>query len=384
MPAILSAIDIAILGGGPAGTGCAISLRRNFPRWQVAVFEASDYSRPRPGEILPAAAMFLLRQLRVPADFLSDCGVTAESVASAWGGDDLIERHHLFSARGAGAHLDRNAFDCRLSEAAEAAGALVHRNLRFRSASRDDENEPWSVELSCGRSCKARFLVDATGRSASLARSQGARFHRFDRLTAYSRLFDEIPTSEDRTVVEACALGWWYTAPLPHARRVASLLTDIDLGREAGLPSSEAWERSLRRTSHIAPLLGEVVPHGRAAVTPASTSLLSAFGGPGWLATGDAAVSCDPLAGQGITSALRSGILASYAAADALLGKESTGLQRYEAMLQAQFAGFQRQHRAHHARELRWCDEPFWQRRLRTFDSFDSDRLIPVHGLVSK
>lgn len=98
-------------------------------------------------------------------------------------------------------------------------------------------------------------------------------------------------------------------------------------------------------------------------VTPASTALLSDFGEQDWLATGDAAMSCDPLAGQGITSALRSGILASYAAADALYGKGVGGLQRYEAILRAQFGGFTRSHRAHHAYERRWIDQPFWQRR---------------------
>lgn len=358
--------DVAILGGGPAGTGCAVSLRRNFPQWRIAVFEASDYSRPRPGEILPAAAISLMRRLRIPLDLFSNCSVAAESIASAWGQDDLVEQHHLFSARGAGLHLDRNAFDRHLSEVAETAGASVHCNTRFGSAVREDGE--WHVELDGGRSCRARFLVDATGRRASLARSQGARFHRFDRLTAYSRLFDKVYAFDQQTVVEACALGWWYTAPLPHAQRIASLLTDIDLGREAGLPDGKAWNRSLSSTRHVAPLLGERVLHARATVAPASTSVLSCFGGPGWLATGDAAVCCDPLAGQGITSALRSGILASYAAADALLGKGLTSLQRYAAMLQAQFAGYQRQHRAHHARESRWLDQPFWQRRQGRLD----------------
>jgi 2-polyprenyl-6-methoxyphenol hydroxylase-like FAD-dependent oxidoreductase len=97
--------DIAIMGGGPAGTTCAISLRLNFPQWEVAVFEASDYSRPRPGEILPAQAISLLRQLRVPLDTFSGSSLAAEAMVSAWGQDDLIEQHHLFSARGAGLHL---------------------------------------------------------------------------------------------------------------------------------------------------------------------------------------------------------------------------------------------------------------------------------------
>lgn len=355
------ACDIAIMGGGPAGTACAISLRLNFPQWQVAVFEGSDYCRPRAGEVLPAHAVPLLRQLRIPLETLSESSLVAEEVASAWGGHGLVEQHHLFSGSGAGLHLDRNAFDRNLSGVADALGATVHCNTPFQLASRIAGK--WHIALGGRKDCQARFVIDATGRSGAFARSQGARFRRFDRLTAYSRFFDRLPASEHRTVVEACPLGWWYTAPLPYGRRVVSLLTDADLGRAARLPDREAWDRSLRRTRHVAALLHEDAQPVGATVASASSGLLNCFGQEGWLATGDAAASCDPLAGQGITSALRSGILASYAAADALSGNGPTGLHRYEAILQAQFAGFRRMHRAHYARESRWQDQPFWQRR---------------------
>ncbi len=287
--------------------------------------------------------------------------MAAESIASAWGQAELVERHHLFSARGSGVHLDRNVFDRHLSCHANAAGSAVHRDTQFRSAAR--EGGKWHIQLSNDRTCKARFLIDATGRSASVARLLGAHFRHFDRLTAYTRFFDDLPPTEHRTIVEACALGWWYTAPLPHRRRVVSLLTDSDLAREIRLPGSEAWYGQLLHTRHVAALFRESTNPSAVMVTPASTALLSDFGEQDWLATGDAAMSCDPLAGQGITSALRSGILASYAAADALYGKGVGGLQRYEAILRAQFGGFTRSHRAHHAYERRWIDQPFWQRR---------------------
>jgi flavin-dependent dehydrogenase len=90
---------------------------------------------------------------------------------------------------------------------------------------------------------------------------------------------------------------------------------------------------------------------------------LGAFGGDDWLATGDAAASCDPLAGQGITRALHSGILASYAAGDALAGHGNVAIARYQSMLASHFAGFLRLHRAFHNEETRWPSQPFWQRR---------------------
>ena len=352
--------NVAVLGGGPAGTAAALALRLHVPDGSVAVFESSDYTRARAGEVLPPHARALLCQLHVALEPLSAVTLSAEGLASAWGSDELREQHHLFSGHGAGLHLDRNAFDRHLAACAAAQGATVHTQTAFQSAIR--EAGGWCLRLRGGLVCHARFVIDATGRSAVFARSQGARARQFDALTAYSRTFAGLPPAEHQTLIEACVSGWWYTAPLPQGRRIVSLLTDVDLARAAGLPASDAWEHAFRQTRHIAPLLESAHLIGEH-IAPAATTQLNCLGGPDWLATGDAAASCDPLSGQGITKALRSGILAAYAAADTLSGQGPTALARYHAMLAAHFAGFQRMHRAFHNEETRWPAEPFWLRR---------------------
>jgi flavin-dependent dehydrogenase len=352
--------DIAILGGGPAGTACALALRQRVPQWSVAIFESSDYTRPRAGEVLPPHALPLLRQLRVPLEPLASVTLIAEGFASAWGGDDLPEQHQLFSGHGAGLHLERNAFDRHLAACAAAHGATVYHHAAFQSARR--ESDGWQLRLSGHIVCGTRFVIDATGRRAAFARSQGASLQHFDALTAYGRTYTGLPAAEHQTLIEACPLGWWYTAPLPQGRRIVSLLTDVDLGRAAGLPAADSWDDALSRTRHVAPLLfgaHSIAEH----IAPAATTRLSVLGGAGWLATGDAAASCDPLAGQGITKALRSGILASYAVADMLAGNGEVAFARYEAMLASHFAGFQRLHRVFHNEETRWPLQPFWRRR---------------------
>jgi flavin-dependent dehydrogenase len=355
------AVDLVILGGGPAGAACAISFRRNFPQWRVALFEASDYDRPRVGEILPAQALPLLRQLRValPASLLSP--LAAQTISVSWGQADLVEQHQLFSARGAGLHLDRQSFDRALAEAAENCGVHVHRRSGFRAARRD--GELWNLDLAGGKTCNARFVVDATGRSAHFARSQGACMRRLDTLTAYSHFCADAAPSEPAMILEACPSGWWYTAPLPHRQRVISYLTDVDLGRNIGLPGAEAWLRLLNRTRHIAAIGKHLEPAITLQVSPASTAVLSTFRSEGWLAAGDAAATCDPLAGQGITKALHEGILASYAAADYFASPATPDSGRYQSILTARFEGYRRVHRLHHAREMRWPHLPFWQRR---------------------
>ncbi len=353
--------DVAVAGGGPAGSACAAFLRLNFPQWTVAVFEASDYSCPRTGEILPPHALSLLRRLQIPLESLEACGTTGETAASAWGGERLHSQHRLFSARGPGLHLDRNRFDRHLAESSADLGTEVFRNTRIIAAGREDGG--WRLELNGRRTCRAGFLVDATGRTAAIARLQGAHMRSFDSLTAYSGIFESAPAREAGITIEACAMGWWYTAPLPHGRRIVTFLTDADLGRGAGLPAARAWNDLLRQTQHIAAALGRHAQPSRFLVAPASTSLLSPLGGDGWVAAGDSAGACDPLAGQGITRALYTGMLAACVVADALEGRAAAGLGRYEALMREQFSEFRRLHGEVYAQEQRWSAEPFWQRR---------------------
>jgi hypothetical protein len=81
------------------------------------------------------------------------------------------------------------------------------------------------------------------------------------------------------------------------------------------------------------------------------------------LCVGEAALACDPITGDGIVRALRSGIFASYAIADWLRRGEARGLARYRLMLQREFTTYRELRRDYYAHERRWPDSPFWWRR---------------------
>jgi flavin-dependent dehydrogenase len=353
--------DVAVVGGGPAGAACAIALRQTFFALCVGVVESSGYSQLRAGEVLPPLARGLLAHLGVLDQMSGEQGRAACGLASAWGSDALQERDYFYGTAGEGWYLDRCRFDAMLARKAEALGATVLLQSSLQEVERDGEG--WRLRLSGGESVVARWVVDATGRKALFARRQGVTQCVQDRLTGFLRVVRCSQASNAQMVIEAAPQGWWYTAPLPDGRCVAGLMTDADIGRSMGLVDDGAWMETLRGTNHVGRVLGPDVQCEERMVRSAATVRLDAVYGDGWIAAGDSGAAYDPLSGCGIVHALRSGIVVAFATGDALCDGNKSGLERYAAMLRAQVAGFERTRCEQYAREERWTEQLFWQRR---------------------
>ena len=101
---------------------------------------------------------------------------------------------------------------------------------------------------------RARAIVDATGRGARIARSQGTRRRRLDRLVAAYWMLIVARRRGRRlhTVVEAVPDGWWYTTPVPGHRRVVAFLTDSDLMPRRSACTGRDWHERLAQAPHSA------------------------------------------------------------------------------------------------------------------------------------
>jgi flavin-dependent dehydrogenase len=354
-------VDVLVAGGGPGGCACALVLRAHAPGLSVALAEASDYSAPRVGETLSPAAGRLLRHLGVHDAFLAQGHGAAYATAAAWGAPVPHENDFLFSARGAGWHLDRAAFDALLAREAGARGVEVMPATRVESVARE-EGGGWTARLSSGAFLRARLVVDATGARAGVARRMGARSVAVDRLAGFVRFFRS-SGGDPRTLVEAFGDGWWYTAPLPGGGRVAACMTDSDIGRGLGVAQAEGWERALASAPRVRRALAGAEPSGGVVARAARSRSLEPAAGDGWLAVGDAACTFDPLSSQGVAKALRSGVFAAYAAGDLLAKGDGAGMARYRRFVADEFAGYLRTRAAYYAAEARWPRHAFWRRR---------------------
>ncbi|MBL8231214.1 MAG: FAD-dependent monooxygenase [Bryobacterales bacterium] len=366
--------DVAVVGGGPAGSAAALSLRQVAPWLSIVMIEQSRYGTVRAGEVIPGQTLSLLQQLGAGRRFLNEGFHAAPEIASAWGGPELRRSHHIYSAHGPGWHLDRAAFDQLLASEASARGVDVRLGTAVRRIERVDDG--WRLDLSAAEAgshtLAARFAVDATGRPATVARRAGARRVVQDHLTAFLRYFDcghsTLEGADGAAIVEACAEGWWYTAAIGRAEsrrvRVAAFLTDPIHARELRPDRAAQWQRLVANTCWIHSALKGHYSSGDVMVRPAGTATLDRVCGGDWFAVGDAATSHDPLSGQGILRALRSGIAASFAIAEAATGQRVQAEARYQRFISSGFAHYLNLRHLNYGAESRWTRRPFWKARL--------------------
>jgi flavin-dependent dehydrogenase len=355
--------DVAVLGGGPAGTSAAIQLAKLGRR--VVLFERADFEKPRFGETLEPDIRPLLEQLGAWERFQAVPQVPFRSILSSWGGSQLMARSSLLHPLGEGWHVDRARVDCILAETAGEAGAEIH--LNSGNCGIVGVNDGWLVTPTQGSQVHARFLIDASGRGApaTAAALPDRRWERLDRLVAVAAWIQDSDTHphDSDLLLEAVETGWWYLAPQPGGRFVAVYLTDGDLLPGGGQDALwSAWSAALEKTNYAVQWISRMKgftngPNFRTVRADSGASLPDR--GEGWIVAGDAALAGDPLSGSGFIRALRSGAETAAAVDGALTGNlppgDATG----------RWARYRDSRHFYYELETRWPESGFWKRRSR-------------------
>jgi flavin-dependent dehydrogenase len=378
--------DVVIAGAGPAGATSAIALRNRG--LSVALLERQggeheggepsenaargDAATQRgvwsPGEGLSAAGQSALHELGLWEAFKAQGHRPSYLTQSAWGSDELREKHAISHERGPDYHLDRAHFDRWLRERATAAGAVLIDAARVTSAT---WVEAGRFMLSCSRALRSSLgepptgeeltleapqLIDATGRSAWLLRRFGGLRRQAAELVCVGRCYENA-LFEPSILVEAAPDGWWYSAPLPDQRALALYFTRAAGARAAR--SEDGWRATLTLAARTARRLAAATPAGSTRIYPAAPVTSIWRSELPLLPVGDAAAAFDPISGSGLCFAFRSALEAALVLDEARSGRA----QLYAGFQQGVGNVFEqhlRQRRELYAHERRWPDSAFW------------------------
>jgi flavin-dependent dehydrogenase len=151
-------------------------------------------------------------------------------------------------------------------------------------------------------------------------------------------------------------------APLPNGRAISAFFTDSDLLSGDMRELQKFWANHLADTQLISTRMSTINERPCLRVVTTTTSKLDRAAGDGWLAVGDAAQSYDPLSGQRVLHAVCSGIAAAQAIADLRAG-DAHALAAFAATADLEFERYQLNQSSHRAREQRWPNSTFWNRR---------------------
>jgi flavin-dependent dehydrogenase len=357
--------DVAVIGGGPAGSAASVVLGRQ--RRRTILLDAGSSTEFKIGEALPPVSRRLLRELGVWELFAAGGHLPVYGNESAWG--DSLPRYTDFirDPDGPGWRLDRARFDLMLRDAARQAGAVVLEGTRAAELRRSGAE--WTISISGAvrpSDVRAQWLVDCTGRAGWLARQLRIRRTRLDRLVCLYRLYETTSGTDpdSLTLTESVPEGWWYTARLPTRRRLAAFFADAGTPaiRQARVP--DGFGALLGRTVHVRSRLDghRYVSAGVPKSVSADSACLERFAGEGWLAAGDAAISQDPISSQGILTALYSGVHAGRAL-DAALSGDDGPLAKYPDLIRNVYSAYRRNLAFVYRSEARWPEAEFWRRR---------------------
>ncbi len=372
----MTAWDVMIVGAGPAGSALACRLR---PHCRVLLLDrdaARSSDAPRIGESLPGAARVLLEGIGVFDRFLADAHVERGATVSQWAShsddDEPVWFDHLRDPNGPGWHLDRTRFDASLRDAAVAAGVeLIEHCGRVRVARDVDE---WRIDLDdLGQTHRAPVIIDASGRSAVVARQLGLARRIEDTLICLY-IYLQTDTDDEDHCTRLCAdrNGWWYSVRVPSGQRVLAFHLDTD---DLELKMLRDPERLLAKARQQS-LLADVLPKSlstmasneslRVHARPAGSDVLDfdamANVESGFYAIGDAALAFDPIASQGIFHALASAESAARAIEAQIAGAPACR-EPYLDEMQAVHARYREHLRATYVDVVRYRQETFWTRR---------------------
>jgi flavin-dependent dehydrogenase len=307
--------DVAIIGGGPAGSTAAALLARAGR--SVVLFERENFPRFHIGESLLPFSMKAFTRLGLHekfsrAGFMKKFGGEIVGACSETGTKFYFKDGYRSQTDHA-YQVTRGDFDKVLLDHAAECGAEVHEEtsvdqVRF---SKDD------VELAVrsngsSRSIRARYLIDASGRASVLGRQFKIKktYNHLQKLSIFAH-YDGVWRAEGidgtLTVLIRAIDRWFWLIPLTTERTSIGVVLDSEIFRNSKLSAEDFLEQALAEQPIIAKRMTNARRVSQVYVEADFSYRSTRLHGDRWLLAGDAAGFIDPIFSSGVFLAVFSG-----------------------------------------------------------------------------
>lgn len=324
--------DVIVIGGALSGASTALLLLRRNPKLRVLIIERSEKFKRRVGESTVEVSSYFLGRVLDLTPHLHEHHLTKQGLRfwfqneHADSLDTCSETGPGYNVRLPGYQVDRAVLDEEVLARATAAGATVRRPTRVTGVTLTaggQQHVAWAGEAGASGVETARWLVDASGVVALLARKNGWFQPNTEHPTAsaWSRwsgvknwdsheLAQKFPAWSRRTKAwrfnatnHLVGLGWWaWLIPLKGGDVSVGIVFDQRL---VDLPEGESVGERLRTFLMQHPVAREILAdatfqegdvHIRRNLAYRSTT----FAGDGFVLVGDAAGFIDPFYSPGM------------------------------------------------------------------------------------
>jgi len=342
-----STYEVAIIGGGPAGSTAACALAQRGRR--VVVLERQEFPRFHIGESLLPASNRVFQALGLEERMKGE-GFVQKRGATFTTEDGGLSSHIDFAQCSTVPsprtyQVRRDRFDQLLFEHAGAAGAELRSKCHVRNVSFEADAAHLTITDASGveSTLRAKVVIDASGQAGFLSKRLHLRVLDADlESVALHAHFEGItrPAGEragDIRVISLFDMGWIWLIPLSDTVTSVGIVTSrqhlVHRGDES---RQELLERLLRKAPAVDSQMKNVRRLSPARFEVDFSYAPRAYAGDRWLLAGDAGSFLDPVFSTGVLLALESGLEAAEEIHRALTVENASA---------AAFAGFERRQR---------------------------------------
>ena len=372
-------VDVAIIGGGPAGSTAGTLLRKYAPNLSVTIFERERFPRDHVGESQLPLIGRVLDEMGVwnaveAANFPIKVGATYRwgTTDDLWdfdfiAGETLTDRgrpsRYEGVRRDTAFQVDRAKYDKILLDHAKRLGCKVREETAIREIIHVNDRVE-ALRLDNGEEIRPRYVIDGSGGAGIVRRALGVEISSPTSLRniAIWRYWDnaewavKIGVGGTRVFVMSLGYGWIWFIPLGPTRTSVGLIVPAEYYKSSGERPEALYEKAMGEDPMIAGLLKNANAEPGLFTTKDWSFVADRTVGENWFLAGESAGFADPILAAGMTLAHQGAREAAYTIAALEQGREDPS------WLRQSFDEVQRRRLSQH---IRFAD--YWYRANANF-----------------